>query len=363
VTEREVAVCVAGLTRVFEGVAAVDQLNLDIYEREFFSLIGPSGCGKTTTLRMIAGLETMTAGRVLVDGRDISADPAYRRPVNTVFQQYGLFPHLNVFENVAFGLRERREPRRRIESDVRRMLDLVGLGGRETARPRELSGGQQQRVALARALILNPKVLLLDEPLGALDLKLRRQMQTLLKDLQRELGITFVYVTHDQEEAFSMSDRVGVMNAGILEQVGEPGHVYRRPKTLFVANFVGGSNCLSATISETAAPGSYAAQLSSTKAVIRAEGVVGLKVGEEVALVLRPETARLTDHSASALRAEGSVAEISFYGPQIVYRVSSNGLGDLTILSTTETRARVLEFGQQVTVSWDPSDMWIVARD
>jgi spermidine/putrescine transport system ATP-binding protein len=222
------AVRLIGLERRFGEVVAVDGVDLDIADGEFFSLIGPSGCGKTTTLRMISGHEHPTGGEIEVKGSPMRAVPAHRRPVTTVFQHYALFPHLDVFENVAFGLRERRTPNDEVRRRVSSILELVRLEGRDRAKPRQLSGGQQQRVALARSLVLDPEVLLLDEPLGALDLKLRKELQLFLKQVQHEVGITFVYVTHDQEEAFSMSDRVAVMLQGRIEQVGRPQEVYQR---------------------------------------------------------------------------------------------------------------------------------------
>ncbi|MGP0049421.1 MAG: ABC transporter ATP-binding protein, partial [Solirubrobacteraceae bacterium] len=221
------AISLVGISKRFGEFAAVRDLDLEVPKGEFFSIIGPSGCGKTTTLRMIAGFEDPTTGRILVDGRDVTDLRPYHRPVNTVFQSYALFPHLDVWENVAFGLREARTPRSELQTRVAEAIALVQLDGREQARPSQLSGGQQQRVALARALVNRPDVLLLDEPLGALDLKLRADLQTQLKDLHRAVGVTFCYVTHDQGEAFSMSDRVAVMNGGVLEQVGHPEEIYR----------------------------------------------------------------------------------------------------------------------------------------
>jgi spermidine/putrescine transport system ATP-binding protein len=356
----EVAIRLVELTRVFEGRAAVDAVDLEVYESEFFSLIGPSGCGKTTTLRMIAGLETVSSGRVLIGDRDVTLQPAYRRPINTVFQQYGLFPHLNVFENVAFGLRERREPKADITSSVERMLGLVGLSGRDKSRPRQLSGGEQQRVALARALVLNPKVLLLDEPLGALDLKLRRQMQTLLKGIQRELGITFVYVTHDQEEAFGMSDRVAVMNRGKLEQVGAPYDVYHRPSTFFVADFVGASNCLEGSVRAVEADGTYTVELARSDTVFRANGVPGLAAGDRIAALARPEAGCIDEDRTDCLRTDGSIKDVAYSGPQISYTVDSNGFGDLTVLTKTDTRSRLLGIGRHVELAWDIADVWIL---
>jgi spermidine/putrescine transport system ATP-binding protein len=359
VSGQATAIRLVELTRQFEKHVAVDRVNLEIYEGEFFSLIGPSGCGKTTTLRIIAGLDHATSGSVLLGERDIGHEPAYKRPVNTVFQQYGLFPHLNVFDNVAFGLKERRAPRATIAESVQRMLELVGLGGRGKSRPRQLSGGEQQRVALARALVLGPKVLLLDEPLGALDLKLRRQMQGLLKSLQRELSITFVYVTHDQEEAFSMSDRVGVMNGGKLEQVGAPYDVYQRPQTFFVADFVGAANCLRGVVKGIGARGTYTVQLTADDMVFTATGVPDLAVGAPVAALARPEAGKVNASDAGSLCARGSIADVSYAGPQIAYRVSSNGLGDLSVFCKADANSGLLEVGRSVELSWDTSDLWI----
>jgi spermidine/putrescine transport system ATP-binding protein len=237
---------IVDLTKTFGEVTAVDNLSLEIAAGEFFSLLGPSGCGKTTTLRMIAGFEKPTSGRIVLDGADMQFTPPYKRNVNTVFQSYALFPHLNVYDNVAFGLRRQRCPKDELRRRVGDSLDLVQLGALAKRKPSELSGGQQQRVALARALVLNPAVLLLDEPLGALDAKLRRQLQIELKALQQNVGITFVYVTHDQEEALTMSNRIAVMNHGHVEQVAGPREVYEAPTTEFVADFLGVSNLMDA---------------------------------------------------------------------------------------------------------------------
>src|SRR6185369_13755266 len=232
-----------------EIVAAVNGIDLVIQSGEFFSMLGPSGCGKTTTMRMIAGFEDPTRGSVYLKGRDVTGVPANRRDVNMVFQSYALFPHMSVAENVAFGLEQRRVPKEEIRTRVGEMLDIVDLAGREKRRPKELSGGQQQRVALARALVNRPSALLLDEPLGALDLKLRQAMQVELKRIQREVGITFVYVTHDQGEALTMSDRIAVMNEGAVEHLGTPRDIYEYPRTKFVAGFIGTSNLLSGVVS------------------------------------------------------------------------------------------------------------------
>lgn len=241
-----------GLSKRFGTVTALDNLTLEVREGEFFTLLGPSGCGKTTTLRLIAGLEVPTAGRILIDGRDVTHVPANRRNVGMVFQNYALFPHLNVFENVAFGLRARGLPKSVVDERVRKALRLVHLAHLETRKPSQLSGGQQQRVALARALAIQPSILLLDEPLSNLDAKLREETRAELQRLQKSSGITTVYVTHDQSEAFALSDRVAIMNAGRCEQVGTPAEIYLRPATAFVARFIGQLNVLPATVLEVA---------------------------------------------------------------------------------------------------------------
>jgi spermidine/putrescine transport system ATP-binding protein len=238
----DVDVELRGVTKRFDDVVAVDSLDLSVRRGEFLSLLGPSGCGKTTTLRLIAGFERPDEGEVLIDGRDVATLPPYKRPVNTVFQTYALFPHLNIVDNVAYGLKQLGVRKRQRRAKARELLQRVRLPGVEARKPRQLSGGQQQRVALARALAKEPRVLLLDEPLGALDLKLRKEMQVFLKRLQRELETTFVYVTHDQEEALAMSDRVAVMNAGRIEQLAAPREIYDAPATPFVADFIGETN-------------------------------------------------------------------------------------------------------------------------
>ena len=243
------------MTKRFGDVTAVDDLSLAIERGEFFALLGPSGCGKTTTLRMIGGFEETTEGTISLGGADVTDLPPFKRNVNTVFQNYALFPHLNVYENIAFGLRRRKVAEGEVRRQVAWMLELVDLPGYERRKPSQLSGGQQQRVALARALVNNPQVLLLDEPLGALDLKLRKQMQVELKRIQSEIGITFIFVTHDQEEAMTMSDRIAVMRHGRIEQLGAPEELYERPATEFVAGFLGVSNLLDAEVPVATAPG------------------------------------------------------------------------------------------------------------
>src|ERR1700751_4218421 len=263
-----------GLTKRFDDVVAVDDISLDIDRGHFFALLGPSGCGKTTTLRMIGGFEEPTEGRIELGGVDVARLPPYKRDVNTVFQSYALFPHLTIFENVAFGLRRRGGKSGELRRRVGEALELVGLAGLERRKPRQLSGGQQQRIALARALVNRPRVLLLDEPLGALDLKLRKEMQLELKRIQHEVGITFVHVTHDQEEAMTMADRIVIMNGGRIEQLGMPSELYERPRTAFVAGFLGVSNLLEGSV-----VGDDRVTLSDGTAVIVPSAVLAGKTG------------------------------------------------------------------------------------
>jgi spermidine/putrescine transport system ATP-binding protein len=345
------AVKLSALTKRFGELVAVQSLDLEIPPGGFFSLIGPSGCGKTTTLRMVAGLEQPDSGTIEVGGEDITKRPAYRRPVNTVFQSYALFPHLDVAENVAFGLVEERRPRLDIRTRVAEMLELVQLTGREQSKPSQLSGGQQQRVALARALVKHPQVLLLDEPLGALDLKLRKELQQQLKAVQRRVGITFVYVTHDQEEAFSMSDRVAVMNDGVLEQMGTPEQVYRHPATVFVADFVGVSNRTNAVVDAVLGAGRY--RLSAGAAAgIEAIGPEGIASGAAVSLIVRPEQLRLGEEGFAAV-----VADVSYVGPARHLELDSEQLGRLR--ATVGGDVRVTP-GDRVMVSWPAEAAWIV---
>jgi spermidine/putrescine transport system ATP-binding protein len=282
------------LTKQFEELTAVDGIDLHIPGGEFFSLLGPSGCGKTTTLRMIAGFERPTSGEILLDGTDVAYTPPHQRNVNTVFQNYALFPHLNVYDNIAFGLKEAKRPKAEIRERVGKALELVQLPGYEKRKSSQLSGGQQQRVALARALVLNPAVLLLDEPLGALDAKLRKALQIELKSLQQEVGITFLYVTHDQEEALTMSDRLAVMNDGHIEQVGAPQDVYEDPETLYVADFLGVSNLMQATI---ASAGTSACRVSLDGYELETRGTDHDVTGE-AKIVIRPERIELEEHGS-----------------------------------------------------------------
>jgi spermidine/putrescine ABC transporter ATP-binding subunit len=284
------SVSIRGVVKRFGDVAAVDGVSLDIRKGEFFSLLGPSGCGKTTLLRMIAGFESPDEGTIAIDGAEVTRTPPYERPVNMVFQHYALFPHLSVGENVAFGLRYRQLDRAARDRRVREVLALLQLDGFESRRPDQLSGGQRQRVALARALALEPRVLLLDEPLGALDQKLRKEVQVQLKQLQRELGITFVFVTHDQEEALTMSDRIAVMHRGSVEQEGESARVFERPATEFVANFMGASNFFAGSAGRT---GDGAVDVTPSwggpPVRVALDGAEAPSAGSAVRFVVRPE--------------------------------------------------------------------------
>src|SRR5205809_4202134 len=285
------AIARGGGSKRFGTHAAVDDVSLEIGEGEFFSLLGPSGCGKTTTLRMVAGFELPDAGRIVLKGNDVTEVPANRRPVNMVFQQYALFPHMSVYDNVAFGLKVKRVPRAEHSERVQEMLRVVSLEGLDRRRARQLSGGQQQRVALARALVNRPAALLLDEPLGALDVKLRKQMQLELKRIQSTLGTTFVYVTHDQEEALAMSDRIAVMNGGLVEQIGDPREIYERPRTAFVADFIGSLNALDFRGDELV--GGYAVMRLGEAERIVVPVASGARAGDSLRIAVRPERVQI----------------------------------------------------------------------
>jgi spermidine/putrescine transport system ATP-binding protein len=351
------AITLQGVGKRFGDLVAVREIDLEVRQGEFFSIIGPSGCGKTTTLRMIAGFEDPTSGTILVGGRDVTRVRPYHRSVNTVFQSYALFPHLDVWENIAFGLQEARRPRAEIAERVREAIALVRLDGREQARPAQLSGGQQQRVALARAIVNRPDVLLLDEPLGALDLKLRADLQTQLKDLHRAVGITFCYVTHDQGEAFSMSDRVAVMNGGVLEQVGDPEEVYRRPRTAFVADFVGASNRLPARIRAAGEAGRYRAEIDGMGERSVA-GAPGLAAGADVVVVVRPEGLELTAGPPGDGAIAAEVVDVAFQGAQRTVRLRSPALGELVAVTAGVTPAP--QRGAQVGLGFRDEHCWAV---
>ncbi|MGI8522161.1 MAG: ABC transporter ATP-binding protein [Nocardioides sp.] len=319
----EDAIKLVGVAKNFQAhgevVAAVQRVEMSILSGEFFSMLGPSGCGKTTTLRMIAGFEEPTEGQILLYGQDVVGIPPNHRDLNMVFQNYALFPHMNVLDNVAFGLRRKKLPKHDVETRVRDMLELVDLTGREKRRPREMSGGQQQRVALARALVNHPKVLLLDEPLGALDLKLRQAMQLELKRIQREVGITFVYVTHDQGEALTMSDRIAVMSNGLVEQLGSPREVYERPTTRFVADFIGTSNIVAGKPSRVV-DGEAVLEFGDRQRVI--VPLAGERHAEEVVVTIRPEKIALSHEPVEAdCMLLGTVREVVYQGTFTGYTV------------------------------------------
>ena len=308
--EKDVIVRIADVDKSFDGERVVKKLNLDVERGEFLTMLGPSGCGKTTTLRMIAGFEVPTSGQIFLEGEDVDDKKPNERNVNTVFQNYALFPHMNVFDNIAFGLVEKKVKKDEIRRRVEEMIRLVQLDGMEKRMPSQMSGGQKQRVAIARALVNRPKVLLLDEPLGALDLKLRKQMQGELKALQRRLGITFIYVTHDQEEALTMSDRIAVMNRGRLEQVGTPEEVYNHPETKFVADFIGESNIIEGYV-EDMTEDSIEVTMESGKAVIPE---TGYRMEEMVYLCIRPENLKISTEPKEGFRFRGQVREHIFIG-------------------------------------------------
>jgi spermidine/putrescine transport system ATP-binding protein len=354
------------MTKRFGDVVAVSDLDLDIERGEFFTLLGPSGCGKTTTLRVIAGFEEPTEGVVRLDGEDVTGLPPFKRPTNTVFQSYALFPHMSVEDNVAFGLKRKKVGRDEIRQRVAEELERVGLAAEANRKPRQLSGGQQQRVALARALVNRPAVLLLDEPLGALDLKLRKNLQIQLKQIQREVGITFVYVTHDQEEALTMSDRIAVMNRGVIEQIDDPETVYERPTTTFVAGFIGVSNLMPGEV--TSSNGSTAQLRLDAGVEVRTEAA-GAAVGERCHAVVRPE--KLEIHPAGAAidggpSVEGRIESSVYLGTatQVVVRLADGTA--MTVLvpnADTEARRRLPGPGDDVRLAWSSENIHMVRAE
>jgi spermidine/putrescine transport system ATP-binding protein len=334
----------------FDGVPAVDGISLEIPSGSFFALLGPSGCGKTTTLRMVGGFEEPDEGSIFLADRDVVGLPPYRRDVNTVFQSYALFPHLSVFENVAFGLRRKGVDKQQVQGRVGEMLKLVGLEGSGRRRPRQLSGGQQQRVALARALVNRPQVLLLDEPLGALDLKLRKQMQLELKQIQSEVGLTFVHVTHDQEEAMTMADAIAVMNKGKIEQLGPPTELYEKPATAFVAGFLGVSNLLDGVV------------IGPGRVKLDTGDEIGAAVGDHtgrVAIGIRPEKIRLGRPADGDNSLAGTVHDTAYVGVATQYVVDT-GAGTLIVYVQNDGAAPSLQPGGTTTLSWNPNATFVV---
>ena len=356
------------VTKRFGDFTAVREMELDIPRGQFFTMLGPSGCGKTTTLRMVAGFEEPSEGRVLLDGEDVTALPAFKRPTNTVFQSYALFPHRSVEQNVAFGLQRQKVDKAEIRRRVGEELERVGLAAEAKRRPAQLSGGQQQRVALARALVNRPAVLLLDEPLGALDLKLRKQLQVELKRIQRDVGITFIYVTHDQEEALTMSDRIAVMNHGVVEQVSDPESVYERPATTFVAGFIGVSNLMPGEV--ISANGGGADLRLDAGPTVHTPQSGGATTGERAHAVVRPEKLVLTAAGDSSPDGRASVegqVESSLYlgtATQMVVR-----LGDgtrMTVLvpnADAEARRDLPAAGDEARLSWSDENIHIVREE
>ncbi|MBK8007226.1 MAG: ABC transporter ATP-binding protein [Rhizobiales bacterium] len=342
----------------YGDVVAIDGVSLDIYEREFFALLGPSGCGKTTLMRMLAGFEEASEGKVMLAGKDLSGVPPYRRPVNMMFQSYALFPHPSVADNIAFGLKQERMPKAKIAALVDEMLKLVNLHGFEKRKPHQLSGGQRQRVALARSLAKRPKVLLLDEPMAALDKKLREQTQFELMDLQQRIGTTFIIVTHDQEEAMTVADRIAVMDHGKLVQVATPAEIYEQPNSRYVAEFVGDINIIEAVV-ERVTPGDIALKSAALDAELRLSQFSDVRAGDTVAVALRPEKIRIGKEPLSEVHAncaQGVVYDIAYLGDLSVYHVHlQNGL----VLKAAKTNlSRQIEppidWEDNVYLSWTP---------
>jgi spermidine/putrescine transport system ATP-binding protein len=346
----------------FGSMVAVDRLSLEIRRGEFFSMLGPSGCGKTTTLRMIGGFEAPTEGVVRLDGQDVTDLPAYKRNVNTVFQSYGLFPHLSVYDNVAFGLRRKKVDSKEVERRVTEALELVNLAGYGKRRRAQLSGGQQQRVALARALVNRPQVLLLDEPLGALDLKLRKQMQLELKRIQKEVGITFIFVTHDQEEAMTISDRIAVMNKGRIEQLGPPEDVYERPATEFVAEFLGASNLLDGTY-RGSQDGWGLVDLDSG-ANIRIPSAEGRRTGDRLRCGVRPEKIQIVKVGDGLNGTQNAVAatltSAVFAGVSFQYFFQTPEGREMSAFDRNATGDAVARPGEGVRLAWAPDHTFVI---
>ena len=367
-TEERVEVGLYNVTKRFGETVAVDDLTLEIRRGEFFSLLGPSGCGKTTSLRMVAGFEEPDSGRVELTGRDIVGVAPYKRNVNTVFQSYALFPHLTVYENVAFGLKRKKVPKIEMRDRVRYYLELVQLPAFDDRRPAQLSGGQQQRVALARALVNEPSVLLLDEPLGALDLKLRKQMQLELIRIQREVGVTFVYVTHDQEEALVMSDRLAVMSNGRVEQIGNPEDIYERPATRFVAGFIGTSNIIEAPVVGRVGDLLQVESAPGDRLLVVPPPGVSIRGGERVAFTVRPEKLRIAgEHEGVPDRyctVVGTVDDVVYQGvsTQLVVRTDAGA----TLVAFRQNNERVSDAGgpgNRVRLVWDPELNVVLGAD
>ena len=359
--DRDVAIALEGVSKRFGRAEAVRNVDIAIGDGEFFSLLGPSGCGKTTTLRMIAGFEVPDEGRVVLQGQDVTSVSANRRPVNMVFQQYALFPHMSIYDNVAFGLKLKRVPSRERRERVLELLDVVGLEGLERRRPRQLSGGQQQRVALARALVNRPAALLLDEPLGALDVKLRKHMQLELKRIQHELGTTFVYVTHDQEEALAMSDRIAVMNHGEVEQTGSPREIYEHPRTAFVADFIGSLNALDLTVDEIVGACAVARYGEGERIVVPVGS--DTHTGDALRVAMRPERVQIGPVAGPGVdggsRLEGAIAQVVYLGMYTQFHVDTRA-GRVVAHHLADDSVETFAPGLAVTLSWEPEHTSVI---
>jgi spermidine/putrescine transport system ATP-binding protein len=354
---------VSGRGAAAESVAAIKDMHLGIPTGTFFTLLGPSGCGKTTTLRLIAGFESPTTGEVFIQGRPMSKVPPNQRPVNTVFQNYALFPHLDVAHNVAFGLEIKRVPRAERERLVHEALEMVRLPGAGSRKPSQLSGGQQQRIALARALVNRPAVLLLDEPLGALDLKLRKAMQLELKQIQRQVGITFIYVTHDQEEALTMSDEIAVMNNGVIQQKGGPVALYTRPANRFVADFIGESNFVQGTVE--AVSSGQATLVVGAEPVVVERGDVDLARGQTVTFIIRPEKLLLfTPDRAPSGAISGTVQEVVYIGTDTRYLVALASGDSMVARVQNGCQSGAVQYspGDAIRIHWQPEDARALAN-
>jgi spermidine/putrescine transport system ATP-binding protein len=354
---------VEGVSKSFGAVAAVDDVSFALQRGEFYSLLGPSGCGKTTTLRLVAGFEKPDAGRILLRGEDVAQRPPNHRNVNTVFQHYALFPHLSVEANVAYGLKQRKLPKDEVSERLERALDTVRLTELRARHPRELSGGQQQRVALARALINEPAVLLLDEPLAALDLKLRKAMQGELKKLQERVGVTFLYVTHDQEEALTLSDRIAVMSGGRILQEGRPDEIYERPRTRFVADFIGQSNFLEGTVTDVSPSGTVVTEASGGH-VLRCAPATWASDGDPVVVAVRPEKVGPSTASGPN-RLEGTLVRTTYLGDLVQYHVLLPGGAELVCQRQNERDdpASAWRIGERVELSFGSESALVLPAD
>ena len=352
---------VESLTKSFPDTLAVDGASFELERGEFFSLLGPSGCGKTTTLRLIAGFEVADQGRILLEGEDVTSTPPHRRRVNTVFQQYALFPHMTVEDNVVFGLKQSKADKSERSARLKRALETVRLGDLGRRYPRELSGGQQQRVALARALINEPTVLLLDEPLAALDLKLRKAMQGELTTLQERVGVSFLYVTHDQGEALTLSDRIAVMNEGRILQIGTPQEIYERPRTRFVAGFIGETNLFAGRVQR---EGDHLVVTTSSGLTLRCQSVSWARDGDEVVVAIRPENLQPSENTATpGLSLDGTLMRVTYLGDLLQFHVEVPGQGEIVMQRQNGSGAPTWRVGERGSLTWRPEHALVLVDD